>query len=169
MAALAGQARRLGWEVVQLDPPYRASRYFRHRDRLHSVRPDGFGLLRREGRTWPFFLEWERRAVRPATMRSRLSPYLHYYATERPLEDHGARPAVLIVFDGEIAQAHFLRVAREEMESTGIEVPLSVSHREAVAALGPLEPAAWTRPGESPVGGHPLDRGGGRHAALLRG
>ncbi|MCY3646795.1 MAG: winged helix-turn-helix transcriptional regulator [Chloroflexi bacterium] len=168
MAALAVQARGLGWEVIQLDPPHRASRYFRYRERLHSVRPDGFGLLRREGRTWPFFLEWERRAVRPATMRRRLAPYLLYHATERPLEDHGARPAVLIVFDGEIPQAHFLRVASEAMERAGIEVPLWVSHRDAVAELGPLDPAAWRRPGDSP-GRPPVARGGERHAALLRG
>ena len=89
MAALAVQARRLGWEIVQLDPPHRASRYF-HGERLHSVRPDAFGLLRREGRTWPFFLEWERRAVRPVTMRRGLAPYLRYFASERPIEDHGA-------------------------------------------------------------------------------
>ncbi len=168
MAELAVQARRLGWEAVQLDPPHRASRYFRYRERLHSVRPDAFGLLRREGRTWPFFLEWERRAVRPATMRRRLAPYLHYYATERPLEDHGARPAVLVVFDGEIPQAHFLRVAREEMERSGIDVPLWVSHREAIAEAGPLEPAAWRRPGDS-AGRPPVARGGERHAALLPG
>ena len=160
MAALAVQARRLGWEVVQLDPPHRASRYFRHGERLHSVRPDAFGLLRREGRAWPFFLEWERRAVRPVTMRRRLAPYLRYFASERPLEDHGARPAVLIVFDGELAAAHFLRVAREEMERTGVEVPLWVSHKAAIEDLGSLEPTAWKRTDS--------ERGGTRHAALLR-
>ncbi|MXY36306.1 MAG: hypothetical protein F4Y54_05960 [Dehalococcoidia bacterium] len=168
MAALAVQARGLGWEVVRLDPPHRASRYFRYGERLHSVRPDGFGLLRREGRAWPFFLEWERRAVRPATMRRRLAPYLHYYATERPLEDHGARPAVLIVFDGEIPQTHFLRVAREEMERTGIEVPLWVSDRETIAEQGPLEPAAWRRPGDA-AGGAPGSTGRERPAAHKRG
>ena len=57
--------------------------------------------------------------MRPVTMRRRLAPYLRYFASERPLEDHGARPAVLIVFDGDLAAAHFLRVAREEMERTG--------------------------------------------------
>ena len=150
----------LGWEVVQRDPPHRASRYFRHAERLHSVPPDAFGLLRREGRTWPFFLEWERRAVRPVTMRRRLAPYLRYFASERPLEDHGARPAVLIVFDGELPQAHFLRVAREEMERTGLEVPLWVSHKAAIEDLGPLEPTAWERTDS--------ERGGTRHAALLR-
>ena len=132
------------------------------------MRPDAFGLLRREGRAWPFFLEWERRAVRPVTMRRRLAPYLRYFASERPLEDHGARPAVLIVFDGELAAAHFLRVAREEMERTGVEVPLWVSHREAIDERGPLEPAAWTKPGDTPAGAQPAGRGGERHAALLR-
>ena len=174
MAALAVQARSLGWEVVQLDPPHRASRYFRHQEQLHSVRPDAFGLLRREGRAWPFFLEWERRAVRPGTMRRRLAPYLRYFASERPLEDHGARPAVLIVFDGELAAAHFLRVAREEMERTGVEVPLWVSHKAAIEDLGPLEPAAWRKAGEagpgSAFGGTQSGRGTGgeRRAALLR-
>ena len=168
MAALAVQARRLGWEVGQLDPPHRASRYFRHGERLHSVRPDAFGMLRREGRAWPFFLEWERRAVRPVTMRRRLAPYLRYFASERPLEDHGARPAVLIVFDGELAATHFLRVAREEMERTRVKVPLWVSHREAIDERGPLEPAAWTKPGDTPAGTQPAGTGGERHAALLR-
>ena len=174
MAALAVDARRLGWEVVQLDPPHRASRYFRHGERLHSVRPDAFGLLEREGRAWPFFLEWERRAVRPVTMRRRLAPYLRYFASERPLEDHGARPAVLIVFDGELAAAHFLRVAREEMERIGVEVPLWVSHKAAINERGPLEPAAWGKAGEvvsgSAFGGTQSGRepGGERHEALLR-
>ena len=100
VAALATQARERGWEVVQLDPPHRASRYFRHDGRLHSVHPDAFGILRRADATWPFFLEWERRAVRPATMAARLAPYLRYYASARPTDDHGARPAVLVVFRG---------------------------------------------------------------------
>ena len=168
MAALAVQARRLGWEVVQLDPPHRASRYFRYGERLHSVRPDAFGLLERDGRAWPFFLEWERRAVRPVTMRRRLAPYLRYFASERPFEDHGARPAVLIVFDGELAAAHFLRVAREEMARTGAEVPLWVSHKAAIDERGPLEPTAWRRPGDTPTGRQPAERAGERHAALLR-
>ena len=85
----------------------RASRYFRHGGLpargggLRSVHPDAFGILRRGRTTWPFFLEWERRAVRPATMAERLAPYLRYYSSRRPLDDHGAQPAVLVVFDDE--------------------------------------------------------------------
>ena len=147
LAALAVQAPLLGWEIVQIDPPRRASRHFRHDGRMRAVNPDAFGVLRKGDTTWPFFLEWERRAVRPSTMSERLAPYLRYYSSHRPLDDHGARPAVLVVFDDEIAQTHFLRVAREEMRADGVAVSLWVSHREAIDALGPLG-SAWRSPGE---------------------
>ena len=146
MAALAGQALAQGWEVVQLDPPRRASRYFRHEGRLHSALPDAFGVLRRGRDPFPFFLEWERRAVRPVTMAARLAPYLRYYSSSRPLDDHGAIPIVLVVFDDELAATHFLRVAREETGRAGVEVPLWVSHRAALERLGPLG-RAWQSPG----------------------
>ncbi|MXY42475.1 MAG: winged helix-turn-helix transcriptional regulator [Dehalococcoidia bacterium] len=157
VGALAAQAPLLGWEVVQLDPPRRASRHFRHEGGMRSVNPDAFGVLKRGETTWPFFLEWERRAVRPSTMSQRLAPYLRYYSSHRPADDHGTQPAVLVVFDDEIAQTHFLRVAREEMRAEGATVPLWVSHKGAVEALGPLG-RAWRVPGdwESPQAPTPL-------------
>ena len=136
LASLARQARVLGWETAQLDPPHRASRHFRYQ-----------GALRRGPVTWAFFLEWERRAVRPATMSQRLAPYLRYYSSHRPTDDHGTRPAVLVVFDGDIAATHFLALAGKEMERLRVAVPLWVSHREAVKALGPLG-RAWLSPGD---------------------
>ena len=56
LAELAQQARSEGWEIVQLDPPHRASRYYRSRGAVRSIQPDAFAVLRREG---------ERRAVLP--------------------------------------------------------------------------------------------------------
>ena len=99
-------------------------------------------------KTWPFFLEWERRAVRPSTMSARLAPYLRYFSSRRPTDDQGIRPSVLVVFEDDIAQTHFLRLAREEMQAHGVNVPLWVSHREAIEQLGPLgqswrSPNAW--------------------------
>ena len=147
LAALTVQAPLLGWEIVQVDPPRRASRHFRHDGRMRAVNPDAFAVIRRDGDDWAFFLEWERRAVRPSTMSDRLAPYLRYYSSHRPMDDHGTRPAVLVVFDDEIAQTHFLRVAREEMRAEGVTVPLWVSHKGAIDALGPLG-KAWRSPGE---------------------
>ena len=147
LAALTVQAPLLGWEIVQVDPPRRASRHFRHDGRMRAVNPDAFAVLRKDGEDWAFFLEWERRAVRPSTMSDRLAPYLRYYSSHRPMDDHGTRPAVLIVFDDDLAASHFLRVAREEMRAEGVAVPLWVSRKEAIDALGPLG-RAWRSPGE---------------------
>ncbi len=147
LATLVFQSRTLGWKIAQLDPPHRASRYFPHGGARRSVHPDAFGILCRGPVTWPFFLEWERRAVRPATMSQRLAPYLRYYSTPRPTDDHGTRPDVLVVFDDGIAATHFLTLAKREMTRTGVEVPLRVSHREAVQSQGPLG-QAWFIPGD---------------------
>ena len=146
VAALSRQARVLGWEIDQLDPPRRASRYFRYFGGRRSVHPDAFGMLRRGKTAWPFFLEWERRAVRPVTMAARLAPYLRYYSSHRPIDDHGAPPVVLVVFDDDIAQTHFLRVAQGEMDRLRTAVPLLASHRELVEREGPLG-RAWFAPG----------------------
>ena len=151
LAALTGQARVQGWDAAQLDPPHRASRYFQHDGALRSVRPDAFGVLRRDDEMRPFFLEWERRAVRPVTMAARLAPYLRYYSSRRPLDDHGATPTVLVVFEDELAATHFLRLAREQMNRTGVQVPLRVSHRAALERLGPLGRAWLTPAGGSPT------------------
>ena len=146
LALLNRQARSQGWELSQLNPPFRASRYFRHQGGLRSVYPDAFGVLRRGSEAWPFFLEWERRAVRPVTMAQRLAPYLRYYATPRPLDDHGVRPAVLVVFDDELAATHFLGLAEKALTREQVEVPLLVSHRELLWREGPLG-RAWRNPG----------------------
>ncbi len=151
MAALSRQARATGWQVEQIDPPTGASRYFRLGANFRSVNPDAFGILRKGAVTWPFILEWERRAVRPATMAERLAPYLRYFSTRRPIDDHGVLPSVLIVFDDELAAARFLRVARRELDRTGMELPLLVSDRAAVDRLGPLGPA-WRKAGKWTLG-----------------
>ena len=151
IAVLSRQARSRSREVVQLDPPRRASRYFRHGDKLRSIHPDAFGVLRRDGKTSSFFLEWERRAVRPATMADRIAPYLRYYSSHRPTDDHGARPAVLVVFESDLAATHFLRVASQEMNRVGVNIPLYVSHKSLLERVGPLG-KGWRTTGDSEPG-----------------
>ncbi|MDD9994998.1 MAG: replication-relaxation family protein [Dehalococcoidia bacterium] len=145
IAVLARQARSLGWEIAQLDPPHRASRYFMHLGGRRSVHPDAFGILQRGDAAWAFFLEWERRAVRPSTMTARLAPYLRYYSSHRPTDDHGVKPALMVVFDEDIAQAHFIKVARFEMDRVRVAIPLLASHRDLLEQEGPLG-RAWFAP-----------------------
>ena len=73
-AAVAAQARAWGWQVVRTDPPRRSSRFLWYEGTLHSVRPDAFGVLNRDGEDWPYFPKWERRAVRPTPMSARIVP-----------------------------------------------------------------------------------------------
>ena len=76
------------------------------------------------------------------TMAARLAPYVRYYSSHRPTDDHGVRPIVLVVFDDDLAQTHFLRLAGEEMERARVQVPLWVSHKAALEESGPLG-RAW--------------------------
>ncbi len=145
LASLSRQAKDKGYEVVQIDPPHRASRYFWYNYKLYSIHPDAFGMLRRGEELMPFFLEWERRAVRPGTMSARLAPYLRYYSSHAPLDDHGVLPLVLMVFDEHMVESRFLRVAKEGTERMGIDVPLWVSHKEVLLKLGPLG-ESWRSP-----------------------
>ncbi|MCY3921801.1 MAG: hypothetical protein OXG27_05325, partial [Chloroflexi bacterium] len=73
---------------------------------------------------------------------AKLAPYLRYYSSKRPLEDHGVIPLVLVAFDDELAADHFLRVAQGEQVRTGVSLPLRVSDRRALEARGPLG-SAW--------------------------
>ena len=145
IASLAWQARSRGVDVVQLDPPHRAPRYFRVDSKLFSVQPDAFGILRQGATTMPFFLEWERRAVRPGTMAARLAPYLRYYSTMHPVDDHGAQPVLLVVFDDPLVAARFLGVARGETARTRVKLPLWVSDGGMLEKSGPLG-KAWRSP-----------------------
>ena len=114
LSAMTTQAALLlEWEVAKLDPPRRASRYFRHQEAVCvPSAPTPSAGSEKGDTTWPFFLEWERRAVRPSTMSARLAPYLRYYSSHRPTDDHGARPDVLVVLDDDIARTHFLRLGQ---------------------------------------------------------
>ena len=150
VAMIARQARSRSVEIVQIDPPARASRYFRLHAALRSVQPDAYFSLRRGNQLLPFFLEWERRAVRPATMAARIAPYVRYYSTHGPLDDHGVEPVVMVVFEDRVAQSRFLRVAREEMERADVQVPLLVSRRTLIEKHGPLGRVWFTISGGAP-------------------
>ena len=133
LADTVERARGDGWENIQLDPPHRASRYFRHNGSVRAINPDAFVMMKRGREVKAFFLEWERRAVRPSTMRERLAPYLRYYSTDRPRDDHGFTPEVLIVVEDEVTAANFRRFAKGYQRETRTALPTIVSASSASA------------------------------------
>ena len=143
LADTVERARGDGWENIQLDPPHRASRYFRHNGSVRAINPDAFVMMKRGREVKAFFLEWERRAVRPSTMRERLAPYLRYYSTDRPRDDHGFTPEVLIVVEDEVTAANFRKVAREEMAGARVTIPIDIDCSEDVIS--------HSREGRTPV------------------
>ena len=152
IAQVARQAAGSGSTVKQLDPPHRASRYFRFEAAVRSIHPDAYFELLTSKSRQAFFLEYERRADRPATMRDRLAPYLRYYSTRRPLEDHGVIPSVLVVFEDELAADHFLKVARHELARAHVDLPLFVSCKADISRWGPLASIWRTADGRERVG-----------------
>ena len=84
-------------------------------------------------------------------MAARLAPYLRYYASRRPTDDHGSRPSVLVVFRDGIAATHFLRVAEAEMRRAGVEVPLQISHERLLQQQGPLGRSWFSPAGDEPA------------------
>lgn len=145
LATLAAHARHQARRLLHIDPPSRASRYFRHHGTLRSIHPDAFAILRTHHQTQPFFLEWERRATTPSTMTARIAPYIRYFSTPLPSEDHDTFPILLIVFQDPLAAARFLSVARSQIAHANVHIPLLVSHQHALQQHGPLG-AAWRSP-----------------------
>ena len=73
-------------------------------------------------------------------MLARLSPYLRYYDSHRPTDDHGIQPAVFVLFDDQLAATHFLRIAQTAMSRARVVAPLQVSDRKLLEQQGPLGP-----------------------------
>ena len=133
--------RLLGWETVPAGPTHQGlpllpvlrwanalhpSRRLRHLQALRAASPGPS--------SW-------------SGMSERLAPYLRYFSSHRPTDDHGVQPSALVVFEDSLVQTHFLRLAREEMQAARVRVPLWVSHSKAIDALGPLG-RAWRAPGD---------------------
>ena len=74
-------------------------------------------------------------------MARRVAPYLRYYSSRRPIDDHGVEPSVLVVLEDELAAVHFLHVAQREIGRAEVKVPLRVSHRSTLEKVGPLGPS----------------------------
>ena len=142
-AELSRQVGAAGGELVTLQPPHRSERRYTVNGRVRTLKPDGYAQVRVNGRDGHFFFEWERRAAHPVQFRAKLRPYLAYYQTRKPLEDHGAYPALLVVLRDELVMAQFLKAATEEIAThTFRTLKVLATYQASLQKEGPLA-AIW--------------------------
>ena len=134
-----GAAQPAAPDVTLLPPGRRPALRPSRRLRRPAPRGEAVGVLSRVGAPRRAALH-DGRTPRPLPALLRLPP------PHRPTDHHGVRPAVLVVFEDEIAADHFLRVARREIARARVELPLRVSHRALIGRVGPLG-HAWRWPG----------------------
>lgn len=88
------------------------------------LRPDGYGLYRRQGRRLGFFLEYDRGTTRPRDYLEKLSAYYDYRDSGRFARDYLSFPTILIVTTDRSAEGRLARAA--QAAATGREPGLSV-------------------------------------------
>ena len=136
-----------------------AGRVFRHYEpslssdeKRPSIQPDAGGLLVHRGRSIPFLLEFEHRAVRPSRVFKRIRPYHGYMVSGAPLQDYGIYPLVLVVFEDLSGETAFFLEAQKVEQESGIVVPFAVTHVGEVERLGALGPI-WRLPSNPSMDG----------------
>ena len=132
-----------GWRLLQALPPHRWERWFPYDGTWRCIRPDAVLDVEHRGVRRPYLLEYEQSAIRPSTMREKLTKYLRYFGSMETHRDFdGRRAMLLLVFADEGAAGSFCRVVARAARRP---LPLLVSSREKLSDAGPLG-RGWRSP-----------------------
>jgi len=74
------------------------------------VRPDGYGIYRRAGRLYGFFLEYDRGTMSARDYRQKFAAYYAYWASGRFERDYDGFPAILVVAVNDAAEQRIAAV-----------------------------------------------------------
>ena len=83
----------------------------------------------------PFYLECEHRARHPRGVWAKLRPYLRYYRSGEPEQDHPPFPFTLFVVDGQDVEETYVRTS---VGMRSMTVPVLVSCRPVLERSGIL-------------------------------
>lgn len=125
------------------------SHHFQADDRHSWIRLDGSGVLVREGRAWPFLLEYGRGTLDAGNFRVKFFGYRQYYEFEVWWESFAVEPALLFVCADTRAENRVVAAANEVEWA----MPLRLTSewrvpRDPANARGLLGPV-WRSLGES--------------------
>ena len=113
------------------------------------LRPDGYGIYRRNARRFGFFLEFDRGTMNRRDYFKKLSAYYDYAASRRFARDYHGYPTILIVTTSNGAEERMARVAREAAVGRSVTLPILLTCRWRVDdpnnADGPLG-SIWREP-----------------------
>lgn len=91
-----------------------SSHHFGADDRPAWIRPDGSGVLVREGRAWPFLLEYDRGTLDAGNFRAKFFGYRQYYEFELWRRSFAVEPALLFVCSDDRAERRVARAFRAD-------------------------------------------------------
>jgi hypothetical protein len=121
------------------------------------VRPDGYGVLRLNGRRHGFFLEYDRGTQDAAAYRRKLAAYYDYRDTGRFAQDYDGFPTLLVVSRDTDAESRFAGHARAAARGRVAPLPLLLTSEWRYLGApgrpgdeeGPLGPI-WRTPAGGP-------------------
>jgi len=93
------------------------------------LRPDGYGIYRRNGRHFGFFLEFDRGTMNRRDYFRKFSAYYDYATTRRFERDYHGYPTVLIVTTSNGAEERIVRVSRAAAVGRSVSLPLLLTCR----------------------------------------
>jgi hypothetical protein len=93
------------------------------------LRPDGYGIYRRNGRRFGFFLEFDRGTMNRRDYFRKFSAYYDYATTRRFDRDYNGYPTILIVTTRNGAEERMARVAQAISIGRSVALPLFLTCR----------------------------------------
>jgi hypothetical protein len=112
-----------------------------------AARPDAYGLYRREGRLYGFFLEYDRGTEDLRDYLRKFNAYYHYWLTERYRADYTSLPTILVVTTSTTAEERIARAVRLAAQGRHAPLPILVtapsSGDDSPQEVAWLEPIWW--------------------------
>jgi len=93
------------------------------------LRPDGYGIYRRNDRHFGFFLEYDRGTMNRRDYFKKFSAYYNYATTRRFERDYYGYPTILIVTTSNGAEERIAQVSRAATVGRGVSLPLLLTCR----------------------------------------
>jgi len=88
------------------------------------LRPDGYGMYRRNGRLYGFFVEYDRGTMSIDGYRRKFGAYVYFFTSGRFSREYDGFPTILIVTTDERAEERIAQTARSMVADANVSLPI---------------------------------------------